>query len=356
MSSKILSIDSGSSYMKAYCGPDEKIQFPAIVRDLEGNPLSNRAMQIRVADNYYLVGHTAATSINMAIKTPHIEEDFHGSRIQLVQMCYAMERLKKVGAMDRLICSLPYSDSLNRDLQRKLLERKTFEWSVRDGDGQEFERVVEFDHVNIVAQGVGAMQLHVQQSRAKKEPKCRAVMLVDVGSCTTDVVTIQENEETQEYEFCDQACTTIENANVNWFASAWIQNLKTATRNLGEMQKYDYYSLMRHAIENDFQMQIGDRVIDAKIAFDQARSDFTDLLKPQVVKAAGDKWLEVNKIIFTGGGSYLINFDVFHDARIIKLNHWANAEGQFGMFNKPAVVTRPQPQTIEARPEMQASV
>lgn len=339
MSNKILSIDSGSSFMKAYCGPTEKLQFPAIVREVKGDNPTGK--EIKVNGKWYFVGYRAATSMNVAIRAPHVEEGFHGSEVQHVQMCYAMERLKKEGAMDRLVCSLPYSDSLNRSLQKKLLAKKAFEWTTINEDGEEVTKRVDFDHVSIVAQGVGAMQLHMQQTRHNQGARCRAVMLVDVGSCTTDVVTIQENDETHDYEFCNQACTTIENANVNWFKDAWIKNLQYQTRNLGD-GKHDYFNLMRHAIEGDFQMQIGDRVIDSKESFEDTRADFTNFLKPRVMKAAGDKWQEVNRIIFTGGGSYLINFDEFHDRRIHKLNQWANAEGQFSMFAKP----EPQPEEI----------
>ncbi len=341
MSLQNVSFDSGSSAMKAYAGPDRMVEFPAIVRELDANDLDGK--EIEVSSKYYLVGHTAATSLNRAIRTPHIEEGFHGSTTQYVQMCYAMEELKINGKMGKLIVSLPYTDSRKKDIRKRMKERKRFVWSVTDADDNTQERCVEFQEVHIVAQGVGAMQLHSSEDGSQQSKN--AIMCIDVGSCTTDLVSIRVNEETGLPNFCRDACTTIENVNVNWFKDQWAQNLHFVTRNMSGTKTYDYFGLMQHAIKNDFMMQYGDRRIDIKPAFDETKEEFTKFVKQRLIKVAGELWDDANIIIFTGGGTYLINFEMFGDSRITRMDQWANARGQFEMFQ---AAPEPEPPKAEA--------
>jgi len=331
MSSKVVSIDSGSSFMKAYAGR-EKLQFPAIIRELPEDELEGK--EIKVENRYYLVGDSAATSLNMVILTPHIHPGFHGSTTQYVQMCYAFERLKVSGPMDTLVCSLPFSDSRKREIKNKLRERKVFEWAMIDKDDRQHERKVVFNEVKIVPQGVGAMNFY-QEKKSKARP--RIAMLVDVGSCTTDVVTIKINNETHDYDYCRDACTSIENLNVTWFKDQWTSNIEAEVRGIRKDKNYDYFSLMQHAIEKDFMMQLGDRKFDSKPSYDTTREDFARALLPKLKKNAGQIWDDINVIIFTGGGVPLLDFTIFPDReRIAPLDHWANVIGQFMMYGDMA--------------------
>lgn len=311
--------------MKAYMG-SKKVQFPAVIRELQNTELEGK--EIKVSNRYYLVGDSAATSMNMVIATPHIDPGFHGSSDQYIQMCYALERLGVSGTMDTLVCSLPYTDSRDRALKKQLRERRAFEWGIIDSEDREISRRATFQDVKLVPQGVGAMNQF--QSQHAGRPK--VVMLVDVGSCTTDVVSIKINNETGEYDYCHDACRSIENLNVTWFKDQWTTNLESEVRGIRRDKKYDYFGLMQHAIENDFTMQLGDRTIDARPAFDQTRDDFAEKLKPTLRRVAEDLWYELNTIIFTGGGTYLINFEKFDDRRIEKLDQWSNVIGQYHMY------------------------
>lgn len=322
----IIAADSGSSYHKIYDG-NARFMSPSVVSEWRGRQATGR--EIIVDNKTYMVGDSARTATTSVIQEPHLERAFHGSLNQYIQHCYALQLLGAEGEQEIFVQSVPYSDSRNTALLDKLKARKQFKW-ISTGENGPIEHVVDFKTIQILPQGVGAMQNYCDEH---PDDQPAVMMLVDIGSCTTDVIVIRKNRTTGQPDYCHEACKSIEHINATAFKKDWVDTLRSETRGLPFDKRFDFYDMMYMPVDNNFQMRVCGDIIDCEPAFLKAKQRFSDILCRILQATAAEMWGDIDRIIVTGGGGVLIDDDAF-DARLRHLGLWSNVEGQFSMFGE----------------------
>lgn len=312
-----ISIDSGSSFLKYFDG-QRADQFPAVIERIP-EEAPTYPDEIIVSGTRFAVGQTALMATNRHVQDPHIKRGFHGSDEQTVQMCYAFEQLGLNGDYNNLLVSLPYADHQQDDVRKRVLQRKVFEWQTGTG----IKRHVAFEYVATTPQGVGALLYHRQQSPGYYD----LATLVDIGSCTLDVVTVSHDKRINDYQFNHQASQSNRKVSVATFKSQWIDQIHDIdglqNRNFG------YHQLMAMPIKNNFRLLHRGDSIDLRSTFENVRFEFTRQVADSVRRITGDLWDSLNAVVLTGGGAQLIDLKAWPDDRIHLLDVFANVRGQY---------------------------
>lgn len=319
---EVVSIDSGSSYMKAFDGT-HSVMFEGVVHRLPATaPGADDALI--VDGKRYLVGGAALTYQGNPTQAPCREAGFHGGVKQHVQICRALSAMGITGRHDKLVMSLPYLRAREAHCHEAVTRRRDFVWQDRAG-----AHAVSFGRVVVIPQGVGALRLF---EREQPQTPLRQVILIDVGSCTTDIVVVRRTGTGvgSKWAFVEDSCTSWQHISTTVFFSAWA-------RRLGSLEGFadyawNYYTLMRRAMDRDLTWQHGARKVDLAPHFEEAVRAFSEGLLAEVRNhCAPSLWLECDGIILTGGGASLVELHPWEDERerLITMDTWANARGQY---------------------------
>jgi hypothetical protein len=291
--------------------------FPALIEPVH-HPVEKQKGAVTVNGTTYLVGENAELAQTTYDPSPYVDRGFHGSREQYVQICYVLDGLGLDGEQESLVCSLPYKEHLDAELRKRITERQVFEWTDHSGR----RRSVRFANVYVTPQGVGALAVYYKDHGKQ----VRSATLVDIGSCTVDVVTIRWDSRKKDYVFVRGACDSDRTVSAATFKHAWLRRISK----IDGLQHRDfgYFQLMRMAMENNLELRHrGDR-IDLRPDFVSTRQEFTERIICTVRQTVKSLWDETEAVVLTGGGVELLDLSAWPDGRAIKLGVYANVIGQ----------------------------
>jgi hypothetical protein len=318
---QVIALDSGSSYMKAYT-KDIKVRFPAVTRRLDDQ--YDHGDTLVLNGQRFAVGESALQTYtdDWEVLEPMTNHGFHGSTEQHAQMCYAFQRLGlENGTYSVLALSLPYADSRHETRRQTLKDRTAYTWT--DGAGN--VHCVKFEQVVIMPQGVGALCVYEEVNQTRPE----ALLLVDIGSCTIDMVAMRYSPQSGRYLYLHDKSTSRRTLSTTAFYRRWFGRI----RELDGMQHLQkgYFELMNLAqTERPLMLRHGGRLVDITETYDATRRWFGEILWHLLREDMGDKLLgDMEAIIFTGGGALLVDTDVFGDPRVTITSLWDNVVGQF---------------------------
>lgn len=325
----VISIDAGSSQMKAYNGR-KTIKFPSVLQRLPPSMPAYRD-ELLVNGRRWLVGDEALREHDAE---PHDERDFHGGRDQYVYMCYALAQLGAEGTYDQLVLSVPYGDGYDSELQRTLTRRKEFSWSQNNKP-----KAVTFKRVAALPQGVGALRLF--QTMTEKRPEL--VTMVDIGSITVDVVTAQFDPRTGEYNYVYRACRSDRALGMAAFKQLWVDKYIHNLRGL-QNREIGYHTLMNRAIawvearkksaEAELFLKHEASRVSIREGYEELCYEFNTRILDLTREVVGALWPDLDKILVTGGGAEILDLEEW-PRHTVKLDVWANVKGQYLMFRDP---------------------
>jgi hypothetical protein len=315
---EVVSVDSGSSWLKAFNGASD-VTFEAVTHELpETAPPSDS--EVRVDGKRYLVGAEALNWQGTPTHEPDRAAGFHGGRSQHVQICRALSRMGVEGSQEGLVISLPYARSREPRYLEAIQKRHRFVWQEPQG-----EHSVTFSHIRVVSQGVGALRLF---ERENPENNLEQALLVDIGSCTTDVVMVRRAGSPSRWVFVEELCGSWQNISTVEFFQDWKHRLDSLPGFAG--YGWNYFSLMRRAMMGRLTWPHLGQQVDISPAFSGAVRAFSAALLDRMQSHCGRMlWHELDAVILTGGGAALVAQEPWDDSRVTMLDSWANARGQY---------------------------
>ncbi len=324
--SRIVSVDSGSSYLKITTD-NNLLSIPTNVIPAQETTVVTYDDEIIINDKKYYVGDTAILATKTFIENPAVEAGFHGSDKQYIQMCYSFQQIGIMGEYDLLVVSLPYSDCRDETLKNKLKARNKFIWkSCIKGEWK--EKFASFKEVKIYPQGIGALRLYTHNLTQKPKSVC----LIDIGSCTSDIITVQLDRRTNDYTYNAHASKSLREISVGDFIKRWSREIKQAPGM--KDRKFSYFELTDMIKYNDFEINLlSQPKFNSKPLFEDAKKWFTQEIYKYAKETLGDLWDGIDQVILTSGGAYLIDENTWECAgRTIKLDEWSNVKGQYLAF------------------------
>jgi hypothetical protein len=317
----VISIDSGSSYLKLFSnfnGKEISLLEASLVEEVSEK--SQLPSKIKFKDKWFVAGRAAELQKTTFQEDPELGE-FHGSTKQFVQWIHAFEKNNLVGDFDILVTSLPYDDFANLDLRRFLKENKRFEWTNSANE----KRYISFSSVEVVPQGVGALELYKKEFSNDELPE--TLTLIDIGSCTTDVVSVIWDDDEQQYIYKERGCTSIKDVST----SVFIRKLRDKVNEKRAVKiKLGYHELTKAILKKKYELQIGSEKIEFHSHYEDLKKEFTDILSKKLQALLGDSWRSTNNTILTGGGeSFVLPWDC--EKRTVRLDVFSNVKGQILM-------------------------
>lgn len=318
---RIVSVDSGSSYLKMYSQTEESeicILEASLVEEVSDR--SQLDSRIKVENRWYVAGRMAELQKTAYQEEPEIGE-FHGSLKQFTQWMHAFEKNNLHGDFDVLITSLPYDDFANLQLRKAIKEKKEFKWI----NANDEERLINFKTIEIVPQGVGALELYKKE---RKGDLPEEMTLIDIGSCTTDVVSVIWDDEQEQYIYKEKGCTSIKDIST----SVFIRKLRDKINEKRSVKiKIGYHELTKSILKQKFELQVGSERIEFQDHYENIRKEFTQVLSDKLQMLLGDSWRSTNNTILTGGGeSFVLPWSC--EKRTARMDIYANVKGQFLMI------------------------
>ncbi len=319
---KSISIDSGSSYLKLYTinenGKEIFVNEASLVEEVPER--SQLQSKINFDGKWFVAGRIAELQKTNYQENPELGE-FHGSKNQNIQWIHAFESNNLFGDFETLIISLPYDEFANLELRKKIKEKNTFNWI----NSENKERFLSFQNVILVPQGVGALELYKKE---RKGDLPESLTLIDIGSCTTDLVSVVWDEIDETYIYKEKACTSIKDISTSVFLRKLREkiNEKRAIKlNIG------YHELTKSIKKERFELQVGSEKIEFKEHFYNLKKEFTELLATKLQNLLGDSWRSTQNVILTGGGeNFILPWEC--ERRTARLDISANVKGQFLMI------------------------
>lgn len=327
--SRIVSVDSGSSFLKIIAGNERTLSVPTNILKASATESANPIYsdEIIVNGNKFYVGETAQKATNKLTEDPAIEAGFHGSEKQYIQMCYSFQQMGITGDHDLLVISLPYSDCRDDAIKTKLKERNIFKWKAFINNDWT-DKVVTFKEVKIYPQGIGALRFYTH----KLVDKPKSVCLIDIGSCTSDIITVQIDRRTNDYIYNAHASKSLREISVSDFMRKWSREIKQVQGM--KDRKFSYFELSEMAKYSDFNITVlSQPKFNSQPLFDDTKRWFTQQIYKHAKETLGDLWDGIEQVILTSGGAYLIDETTWECAgRTIKLDEWSNVKGQYIAF------------------------
>ncbi|BBH54658.1 MULTISPECIES: ParM/StbA family protein [Fluviispira] len=317
---KSISIDSGSSYLKLYTILDGKeIEFSEASLIEEVPEHSQLKSKINVDGKWYVAGRIAELQKTNFQENPELGE-FHGSLKQSIQWMHAFESKGLTGDYETLILSLPYDEFAKSDLRKSLKSKTRYEWL----NAKNEHRSITFKSIEIVPQGVGALELY-KKERGNDLPE--SLTLVDIGSCTTDVVSVIWDDVDEAYIYKEKGCTSIKDIST----SVFIRKLSDKINEKRSLKiRIGYHELAKAINKQRFELQIGSEKIEFKEHYENLRKEFTESLAEKLKNLLGDAWRSTQNTILTGGGeNFILPWDC--ERRTARMDIFANVKGQFMM-------------------------
>jgi hypothetical protein len=261
-----ISIDSGSSYLKLYTVLDGKeILFSEASLVEEVPEYSQLKSKIKVDNKWYVAGRIAELQKTNYQENPELG-DFHGSNKQTIQWMHAFESKNLVGNFDTLILSLPYDEFAKSELRKSFKEKNKYEWL----NSKNEVRSITFNNIEIVPQGVGALELY-KKERGNDLPE--SLTLVDIGSCTTDVVSVIWDDVDDAYIYKEKGCNSIKDLSTSFF----IRKLSDKINEKRPVKiKIGYHEISNAILKQKFDLQIGSEKIEFKEHFENLKKEFKE--------------------------------------------------------------------------------
>ncbi len=318
----IISVDSGSSYLKAFVQDKEPFLCETVIYEMPATKALRTNSAIEIDGKIYLVGSEAWRSRNEFKSSPETGRDFHGGFTQYVQLCYAFEKLGIEGNHEKLLMSLPYSDCTDKEINERVKSRKEFKWN---------NKKVTFNEVVIYPQGTGAFTYYTKNYN--DAPK--KIAIVDIGSCTVDLVVVIRDKDGN-YVYNIDSTQSFRNLAVSDFMSMFTSALKQQSGL--QDREFDYFELSENIKEKDFLITHNSFApIDVTKIFNETRDRYTQDIYNMLQKETKNLWPSLDKVILCSGGANLINMDKWKCAgRTMQLDEFANVLGQYydAMMNK----------------------
>lgn len=320
----IISIDSGSSYLKAFVEGKEPFLCETVIYEMPATKTLRTNSAIEIEGKQYLVGSEAWRSRNKFNASPEIGRDFHGGFTQYVQLCFAFEKLGVKGNHKQLLMSLPYSDCTDKEINERVKSRKEFKWN---------NKKVTFDEVIVYPQGSGAFTYYIKNHN--DAPK--KIAIVDIGSCTVDLVVVIRDKDGN-YVYNIDSTQSFRKLAVCDFMTMFTTALKQQSGL--QDREFDYFELSESIKDKDFLITHDSfDPIDATKIFNESRDRYTQEIYNMLQMETKNLWHSLDKVILCSGGAKLINMDKWKCAgRTMQLDEFANVMGQYydAMINKDA--------------------
>ena len=185
---------------------------------------------------------------------------------------YAFDQLGVVGSFEALILTLPWSDYYTKkDLIKLMKSRNKFVWLNSEGE----ERKAVFGHIYIIPQGTGAF--HLFDSKTDEKPE--SVILADIGSCTTDIIALQWDEDDEEYVYRENLSKSLKSVSTGVFMDGLVEEIFKK-----RPKKFDinYHVLDRKIRKGDFTIKDGSTIIDFREEFEQQKTVFYNPSKKRI--------------------------------------------------------------------------
>jgi hypothetical protein len=312
---RIISIDSGSSYMKAFDGT-ARVRFMAIVAEATASASPG---DLRTLGDRYVIGDAALGYFTHEPARINASNDYHGSPRQRIQICEALRRLKASGAHSMLTLSLPYDLALDSGLDERLRrDYRKFEW---EADGK--PQCVTFDSVKIAPQGLGALCMS-SPDLDPNEPQ--RALIVDIGSYTTDVIAAQRIDGS--WGYVGNLCASWHKHTIGKLFDAWGEEQNKSGERVPDYA-WCYFDIMGRAEQGYFHVPYRGQKIPIKESFDIVAGRFRRALMADLAEHCGPRlWDGLTRIVITGGGAQIMNAEPWGDPRVAVLGAWANVEGQ----------------------------
>lgn len=308
----IVSIDSGSSYLKLFHNEGLFCE-PALIEEV--GEKSGLQEKVQVNGKWYVAGKRAEQQKNSYQADPELG-NFHGTEKQLIQWTYAFEKGKIYGDQKALIVSLPYDIFSNDEIINIIRGKKEFEWTNSNAE----RKNLKFDNVFVVPQGVGALALY--RSENNKLP--RLLTLIDIGSCTTDIVSVVWDDDDKTYVFKEKACSSIQEISTSVFIRKIRDKINEKRSNPVTL---GYHEIARSIQKDEYVLQIGSNEIDFKECYEQQRQWMTKELSSKLSDLLGDAWRASNEVVLTGGGaSFVLPWEC--EKRTKRMDIYSNVKGQ----------------------------
>lgn len=234
---------------------------------------------------------------------------------------HAFEKNNITGNYDILITSLPYDDFTDINLRKMIKDKKEFVWT----NSLNEKRWVQFNSVEIVPQGVGALELYKKERNGDLPEE---LTLVDIGSCTTDVVSVIFDEEQGQYVYKEKGCTSIKDIST----SVFIRTLRDKINEKRPVKvRIGYHELTKAILKQKFEIQVGSETIKFQEHYENIRKEFTEDLSNKLQFLLGDSWRSTNNTILTGGGALFV-LPWSCEKRTARMDIFANVRGQYLMI------------------------
>lgn len=329
---KILVIDSGSSFMKAIYNKtlETYVEHSLVAKLLPNSKLKERIWTVGDdgLEAWYVAGKKARIQLSDLQEEADIKSDFHGSNRQQIQIMYAMQKLNIPERINTLVLTIPYSMYFDDDLSlKKLSELKVYRW--KDSFGN--ERKVEIDHVIVIPQGTPAQKYY----EYKFGTLPNEVISVDVGSSTTDVISLIKDQDTGEYDYRESQCKSFKDkCCINYFVSIIIDKIQTKVH--GKLNA-DFLSIIDKINRKEFYIQYESTTIPFEQEFLKAKEEFTEILSDTLSQDLGKTWISAEKVLLNGGGeNFLVDHKWNCKGRTVRLGMFANMIGALLMAMEDA--------------------
>ncbi len=311
----IISIDSGSSNLKIALS-DKVFCEPSLVEEVSEK--SSIQEKIFFSGKWYVAGKRAEQQKSSYEVEPEISGNFHGSEKQVIQWVYAFEKENLEGNHEVLIVSLPYETFSNDKVVNLINNRKIFKWKNSNG----LEKEISFKKVIVVPQGVGALALYQNEFQGSKMP--RLLTLVDIGSCTTDIVSVVWDDDDQTYIYKEKDCTSI----LEISTSVFIRRIRDKINEKRTIPvDFGYHEITRAIQKGEFVLQIGSNEIDFKDIYHNQTKLLTSELSNKLSELLADTWRASNEVVLTGGGaSFILPWEC--EKRTKRMDLFSNVKGQ----------------------------
>lgn len=322
MEKKILVIDSGSSFMKAIYNKGSAIyhEHSLVARLLENTKLKERIRCLGDdgLEAWYVAGKKARIQLTDLHEEADIRADFHGSNRQRTQIMYAMEKLG-VADLDLLVITVPYSMYFDDDpVLKKMAGNKNYEWKNSDG----IEKKVSVKDVILIPQGTPAQKFYEYKFGQLPDE----VISVDIGSSTTDVISLIKDHDTGEYEYREAQCKSFKDkCCINHFVSMIIERIQTKMH--GKLN-VDFLSIVDKINRKEFTLQFESQIINFEKEYLKVKEDFTEIISEILTNELGKTWISAEKILLNGGGErFIVEHKWNCKNRTVRLGIFANLIG-----------------------------
>ena len=230
-----------------------------------------------------------------------------------------MQKLEVPQDLDLLVLTVPYTMYFDEDpALNKMAEKKSFAW--KDADGN--EKKVNVKNVILIPQGTPAQKFY--EYKFGKLPD--EVISVDIGSSTTDVISLIKDHDTGSYEYREAKCKSFKDkCCINYFVSMIIEKIQSKIH--GKLN-VDFLSIVDKIHRNEFNIQCESQVINFEQEYLKTKEEFTEMVSDTLSAELGKTWTSAEKVLLNGGGEkFIVDHKWNCKGRTVRLGIFANLIG-----------------------------